>query len=44
MKRAARTSQEKQGCVWSSRAIYNGGFFCDYVIGWLEDTAHMSLK
>jgi membrane peptidoglycan carboxypeptidase len=30
------TNPALQGCVYYDKSILNGGFFCDYVIDWLE--------
>lgn len=40
---AGKSSTLAQGCAYSNQAIANGGFFCDYVVNWLQNTAKISL-
>ncbi|MGI8880485.1 MAG: transglycosylase domain-containing protein, partial [Jatrophihabitans sp.] len=40
---ASKNSAAAQGCAYSNQAIANGGFFCDYVVNWLQNTAKISL-
>lgn len=35
-------SADQQGCIYYNTAIANGGYFCDYVVDWLENTAKIS--
>jgi len=37
-----RPPQVKEGCAHATKTIRNVGFFCDYVVHWLETTAHIS--
>ncbi len=40
---AGKSSTLAQGCAYSNQNIANGGFFCDYVVNWLQNTAKISL-